>query len=471
MNSNSSFLEKINKDEIIKRIIASSKDKNVYLVGGAVRDFYLGKENFDKDIVIEEGAEKFAIELSKIFDATFIPLDEENKIYRLVLKDKVNYIDVAGLMGDNIKEDLLRRDLTINSVAVNLKTMDVLDFTGGIEDLKNGKIKHILENNFTDDPLRLLRVYRFQAMLGFDIDKMTNILVKKHSRKISKPAVERVSYELIKLFSGDFCAKSIIDMDKSGILEEILPVVSDLKKVPPNLHHHLNLFEHSVETVSQVQRVYEQSEERVKKHLDTVDFGGFSRLAHLKLAAFLHDIGKFSTWTIEEGTGKHRFIKHDDVGAKMCMKILKNLKFSKKQIEYISKMIKNHIYPSHVIQAPEINDKIYMRVVRKMENDIIDIIVLAMADRFSARGVEITEEIINKNIDGLEAMLDFYLNIKDSLKPLPKLLSGEDIMAMLDIKPSKELGAIIKELHEAQLTGDVVTKEDAESFVRGLKAI
>ena len=100
-----------------------------------------------------------------------------------------------------------------------------------------------------------------------------------------------------------------------------------------------------------------------------------------------------------------------------------------------------------------------------MEEDAIDIIILAMADRYSARGEEINEQVVKKNIDGLQALLDFYLDIKDKLAPLPKLLSGEEIMALLNIEPSKELGNIIKNLQEAQLNSEVNTREDATAYV------
>lgn len=464
------IIKKIEKDKIISLIIQyaqkHSDGAEIYLVGGTLRDFYLDKENFDKDIIVDKFcAEEFAKGLAKSIDATFIPLDEENKIYRLVLQDKINCIDVASLMGTTIQEDLQRRDLTINSIALNLKTFEIVDVTGGEDDLKSKRIRHISEQNFVDDPLRLLRVYRFQAMLGFDVDKDLVKIIKKHASKIKKSAVERINYELLKLFSGNFSANALIEMDKTGLLKEIFPISEELKKVPPNLHHHLDLFLHSIEVVKQIQNVYENSSDEVKKHLQRIDFGGASRLAHLKFAGFLHDIGKPSTWTIEEDTGKHRFIKHDDIGSKMGLKLLKEAKFSKKQIDYISKMIKFHIYPSHVVSSPEINDKIYMRFIRKMENEVIDVITLAMADRFSARGVEITDEIVEKNITNLKSLLSFYLNVKESLRPLPKLLSGEEIMQLLNLQPSKELGNIIKLLHEAQLSEEIKTKPEAIEFV------
>lgn len=462
-------IEKIKNDEIIKIIKKNAKDIDIYLVGGAIRDFFLDKENFDKDIIVEKAdAKTFTEKLSSSLDATCIELDEENKIYRLVLKDKINYIDVANPIGETLEDDLRRRDLTINSIAINLKTLEILDLNNGVKDLKMKKIRHINEQNFLDDPLRLLRAYRFQAMLGFNFDEDLTQIIKKHADKIHSSSIERVNYELLKLFSGDYSAETLKKMDESSLLEEILPISIELKRVPPNLHHHLNLFNHSIEVVNQIQKLYEKSSPEVQEHLEKVDFGGTTRLAHLKFAGLLHDIGKPDTWTIEEDTGKHRFIKHDDIGSKMAINMLKKSKFSKKQIDYISKMIKFHIYPSHVVTAPDINDKIYMRLIRKMENEVIDVIILAMADRLSARGEEITDDIVEKNINALQSLLDFYLNIKETLKPLPKLLSGEEIMDILKIPPSKKLGEIIKAMQEAQLAGEINTRDEALWFISKL---
>ena len=242
-----------------------------------------------------------------------------------------------------------------------------------------------------------------------------------------------------------------------------------MKQVTPNSHHHLDLFHHVVETVRNIEELYNNANEEMKAHLDKVDFGGFPRINHLKFAGFLHDIGKFSTWTIESDTGRHRFIKHDDVGSKMCTKYLKDLKFSKKQIEYISCMIKNHIYPSNVIAAPDLTEKVMMRYLRKMEDNVIDNIILAKADRLSARGADITEDMIRANIDGLNKLLDFYFDKKESLKPLPKLLDGKEIMEILNINASPKLGEIINALKEEQISGNINTKAEAEEFVKSYK--
>lgn len=463
---NSKIIEKIKSDEILSKII-DKFDNEIYLVGGTVRDFYMGLESTDRDIIVmDQDAREFALKLSELFQATFVPLDEENKIYRIVLPDKINYIDVTNPVGDSIEKDLMRRDLTINAIAVNIRTGELIDISGGVTDIMNKCINYVNELNFVDDPLRLLRVYRFQALYGFQLAPETINVVCKYSDLIHKPAVERINYELLKLFGGEYAHVALENMNKTWILEEIFPFVKELKQVPPNSHHHLDLFHHSIETVKQIQILYNEAPDEVKEHLSRIDFGGFSRLAHLKLAAFMHDIGKFSTWTIEEG--KHRFIKHDDVGSKMSVKILKDLHFSNKQIDYISSMIKYHIYPSHVMTSPQITEKIMMRYVRKMDTNSIDAIILAQADRLSARGPEITDQIVERNITSLNMLLRFYLEARETLKPLPKLLSGNDVMQILNIKPSKRLGEIMDALHEAQISGDVITKEHAIEFVKNM---
>lgn len=454
-------------DEILNKIKENFTNE-IYLVGGSVRDYLMGIESHDRDIIVmDEGAKNFSLKLQKLFDATFVPLDEENKIYRLVMSDKINYIDITNPVGGTIEKDLMRRDLTINAIAVNINSGEVVDISGGVTDIKNKCIHCVNEQNFVDDPLRLLRVYRFQSLYNFSIAPETLSAICKYVELIKKPAFERINYEVLRLFSGRYAHVALENMNKTWLLEEIFPFVKELKQVPPNSHHHLDLLHHSIETVKQIQEIYDNAQDEVKEHLDRVDFGGFSRLAHLKFAGFIHDIGKFSTWTIEEG-GRHRFIGHDDVGSKLAGTMLKKMHFSNKQVDYLTKMIKFHIYPSQLMSSPQITEKIMMRFVRKMDANSIDNIILAMADRLSARGPEITDEVVEHNINLLTTLMKFYLDVRETLKPLPIFLTGNDVMEILNIKPSPKLGKIMNSLHEAQLNGDVQTREQAVEFVQNV---
>lgn len=450
--------------------LLKSTGNNIYLVGGAVRDILSGNKNIDEihdlDIIVTDmPAKEFAKKFDKNNDtATVIALDEINNIYRIVMADKINYIDVTNPVNNSLEDDIKRRDITINAIAYNIKTSEITDLTGGVNDLKNGIIRGLSEENFIDDPLRMIRVFRFASTTGFEIENKTLSFIEKHKGLILKPAVERRNCEILKLFGGKYADKILKKMDKLGIIDIIFPIMLDVKKVPPNSHHHLDLFNHSLATVKYIQEIYENSCNDVKEHLDTIDFGGDTRLAHLKFAGFLHDIGKFSTWTIEDD-GRHRFIRHDEIGEQIAKGILKEQKFSKKQIDYISGVIRHHMYPSSVISAPNITDKIYMRYVRKAGDNAIDWITIAKADRLSARGPAVTDEMVEENLNGLNRLQEFYIKVKPTLVPLPKLLNGREIMRLKKIKPSKELGEIIEALTEAQQEGKVTTKQDAIDFV------
>ena len=267
---------------------------------------------------------------------------------------------------NDLEKDIKRRDLTINAIAYNIGTGEFIDLVGGIDDIKNKKIKGIFEQNFEDDPLRLLRIFRFYSKTGFEIDESLILLSKKIYKRINESAKERVSVELLKMFEGKYCDLALLKLDECCLLEEIFPIYKEVKTIPPNSHHHLDLIHHLIESVRQVQMIYENASEEIKTHLETIKYGSVQELAFLKLATFLHDIGKPSCWTIEEDTGRHRFIKHDEIGSKLVVPILKDLKFSKKQIQYVQTLIKYHIYPSSLVSAEDVTDKAFMKFYRKM---------------------------------------------------------------------------------------------------------
>lgn len=456
----------IDNDEVIKLIKPFCKDVETYIVGGFVRDVLMDKKSPDRDLIICNcDVEEFSKNIADKLNAHFIELDPINKIYRIVLENKVDYIDITCPIENNFEKDIKRRDLTINAIAYNLNTKELVDLVGGVQDIKDKKIKGISEQNFIDDPLRLLRIFRFYSKTGFEIDDSLIELSKKLFKDINKPAKERITVELLKMFEGKYCDLALIKLDECGLLEEIFPIYKEVKKIPPNTHHHLPLILHLVETTKQIQLIYENANEEVKAYLNTEKYGGVKELSFLKLAGFLHDIGKPSCWTIEEDTGRHRFIQHDLIGSELCIPILKELKFSKKQIEYVKTLIKYHIYPSSLISAPDVTDKAYLKFYRKMDGYVIDVIILAMADRLSARGEKVTEEMVNQNITNLTKLLNDYLSNYKDMKPLEKLIDGKEIMDLLQIKQSPKLGEIIKTLQEAQISSEVNTKEEAVEFI------
>lgn len=434
------------QDKLLNEIRKIDIDDDIYLVGGYLRNYYIdGTISNDRDLVCTKNSRLLAQKIADKLDGTFVELDNENEIYRVVLKDKINYFDVSTALENNIEKDALRRDFTINSIFYNLKKEEIFDPTGGISDIKNKIIKTTNLNNILDDPLRLLRLYRFFSLTGFKIDSELNDFVIKNFEKINLIAKERINYEIIQIFSNRFLTETLLKMYDDGVLELIFPFVKEIKRVPPNTHHHLDLIHHSIETVKNI---------RINKPL-------------LKIAAFYHDIGKPSTWTIEP-VGRHRFIGHDVVGGELVKEELKKLNFSNKQISYISKMVKNHIYPCALLNANNENNKAKARFIRKIEDDTPDLIELSRADRLSAQGEAVTKEVIDMTLNHLENLLNYYNEIKNTVETKP-FVDGKEIMEILNLKPSKKIGEILENLKELQIAKEITSKDQAIKYIKTLQ--
>lgn len=414
-----------------------------FLVGGYLRNYFINKEiSFDRDIAVIEKSKELALDIAQKTNGTFIELDCENEIYRVVLPDKKNYFDVSRILNDDIKADIKRRDFTINSIFYDLNKKEFLDYSNGINDIKNKIIKTINLNNLKDDPLRMLRLYRFISTTGFSADTETENFCKNNFHLVKNCAIERINTEIIHIFEGENIANTLLIMAQDNVLEQIFPFVKEIKKIPPNSHHHLDLLHHSIETVKNI---------RINKPL-------------LKIAAFYHDIGKPKTWTIEEN-GRHRFIGHDNLGGVLVCEELKHLNFSTKAINYISKMVKNHIYPAALVNNDD-TQKAFARFVRKIGEDTPDLIELSRADRLSAQGPDISPEMVERALCHLDNLLNYYNKVINEVKNPKSLLNGREIMTLLNLKPSRKVGEIIEALIEQQLMNKVTTKKEAIEFVK-----
>lgn len=459
--------EIIQNDEFINLIKPFVQDVECYLVGGFLRDLATGEISHDRDLIVKSDiAKNLAKTIADGTNSHFVPLDEENKIYRVVMPDKTNYFDISAMLEDDIDKDIHRRDLTINSLAYDLKNDEIVDKVGAIKDFENKILRTADLKNFVDDPLRMLRVYRFAAKYDFEIDEKLKIFIQNNLKLMEKPAKERVNTEIMKLFEAKYSDVALLKMDEVGLLDKIFPVMKEVKTIPPNTHHHLDLQHHLIETVRQIQRNYENLPEDRQKVLNDMEFGGTSRRAFLKFAGFMHDIGKPDTWTIDEETGRHRFIMHDDVGSKKIVPIMKDLKFSKKQISYVQQMIKFHIYPSSLVWQEVAGSKAHLKFYRKMYPYFEDVIILAMADRLSAMGEAITYDMVVQNLANLSILLDecFEFGTAEA-KPKP-ILTGNEVMDFTGLKQSKALGDIVKALYSEQLDGNITTREEAIEFVK-----
>ena len=447
----------------------------VYLVGGYLRDAIMGrlKANGDKrdfDYAVAGGAAvDFARSTADELSGHFVLLDEENDTARIVLDDGTN-LDFAGCVGGEIETDLLRRDFTINALAWDpARPDDIIDLVGGMADIASRTVRAIAEANFVDDPLRMLRAFRFAATIGGTIESSTLAMVKKHRLRLQSIAAERVCYELFIIMEAPGAGAVLKDLGESGLLEEIFPELTATRAVTPNAYHHLGLWDHSLEAVCQAEEKLAALPDWVQEDLSSGLSAGVTRLAAAKLACLLHDVGKPGTWAITP-EGRHTFYGHDRLGAEITEQISLRLKWSRPLDRFVIKLIRWHLRPGQLFHQGQPTARAVHRFYRAIGEDVPGLMLLAFGDLGATRGAGMSSETRDALEQNLMELLENYPAFAKGERTRVKLLDGNDIMQLLDIKPGPILGELLEALEEAQGLNEVSNRLQAEKFVVDLFA-
>ncbi|MDI6752450.1 MAG: HD domain-containing protein [bacterium] len=457
----------MNLPKLILFIQAQSKKATLFIVGGFLRDRLLNRESKDIDFAVLGDSIALAKRVADRLKGAYVGLDETTA--RVVLPQF--QLDFAKIT-ESIEKDLQRRDFTINAIALNLSNLEIIDLFSGLDDIKNRTIKVISEDSITDDPLRLLRAVRLSCVLGFKIEPKTTALIKKHFSLLMDVAPERVNYELFEILKVS-SAQHLKLLSDLGLLSLLFPEMKSLPEIGPDGYHHLNLLDHSIETVRQLEILVEEMpifRDKIKEYLAQGLAAGHSRLQILKLACLFHDLGKPETMKIEED--KVRFIGHEMVGMGLVSKIGTRIRLSGKEIASLKRLVANHMRIGTLIQGRIITRKAIFRLVRDLEDDLIAVLLLSLADRLSAVGQATTEEDIKQHREGLRLILTEYLKPDQSLKP-PKIVTGDEIMERFGLESSPLIGEILSVISEGWVDEKVKGKEDAfilaEGFLKSIK--
>ncbi len=419
----------------VKKIIKKLKKNGYegYIVGGCVRDSLaqLKKPN-DWDITTNAKPK----EIQEIFPDSFY----ENKFLTVTVQTesenpKLKNIEITTYRAesryrdkrhpekvefvDTLKEDLARRDFTVNAMAIDIikdKTK-VIDYFNGKKDLKNKIIRTVGDPNkrFNEDVLRIMRAIRFATTLkgNWKIEEKTKKAIRKHAESLKLISEERIRDEFIKIIMATQAKRGIELLRKLNVLEQFIPELLEGYKVKQNKHHIYDVYEHCI------------------RSLDYAAKKNFSK--HVRLAALFHDIGKPKT---KEGEGEEAtFYNHEIAGAKMAHKILKRLKFSKKDIKKVTKLVRYHLF---YYTPEEVGESSVRRLVRNVRPENTDeLIELRMADRIGS-GVPKAEPYKLRHLR--------YVIEKVSQDPLSTSMlevDGNDVMEILDIKPGPKIGNIL----------------------------
>ncbi len=459
---------------LLKQIYDSAVKKKLrlFLVGGFLRDYLMNRQkiNPDFDFAIKKGAINFGRSLAKEMRAGFVVLDKEHGACRVVKKDsgKIYTFDFTDFRGKDLLDDLLHRDFTINTLALDLKDIFfTTDFNNLIidpflarKDIKLKVIKVVNKKAFDEDSLRILRAFSFSALLGFKIEAKTLLLAKKERKKLGGVSSERVRDELFKIFDTGCAYEYLVSLDKLKILEVIIPEINLMRGVNQGPYHHLDIWKHSLETVRQFEDLVSElkGNQDVQEYLHEYFCSDRKRVALLKLGSLLHDIGKPKA---KRRFGKKiKFHGHERVGLDIAKNIVKRLKLSGDEMNALHKMVLWHLRPGYLGDFKQPTKRAIFRYFRDTQDEAVAVLLLSIADQRSTLGRLSTKKSRLQHETVCFGLIKEYF-LKKKEKKFARLINGNDLMKKFKLKPSILIGRILAEVEELQAIGKIKTKEEA----------
>ena len=469
-------------------------------MGGYIRDSLRGIPTRDIDVVVLGDSLSLAKELADTLGGSFVPLgqahqarpERSRKVARVVAPspdDGIWVIDVAGI-GSSIHDDLMRRDFTVDAMALALDDWNtpgweerILDPFDGGGDLTRKTVRAIQPSVFRDDPARLLRAARLAAAPGFSIDPDTANLISQQAHLISSTAGERVRDEFLAILSLDDAKVHLETLDELGLLCCIIPELAITKGVEQPKEHYWPVFGHSLHTVEGVERVIAESREdpvsslvpwgvEIEERFAQQVSDGHSRRTILKLGALLHDIAKPQT-KMMDAKGRTRFLGHHTLGASMCRDILHRLRLSSRGVEMICGMVEHHLRPMQMSHGPAPSQpkdeesptpRAVYRYFRDVGDVAVDTLYLSLADHLAARGPELEMAGWQRHIRIVTRILEIGTQ-EQAPEKMPRLITGHDLVQEFGLVPGPLIGTLLEGVQEARAAGEVDSREGALAWV------
>jgi poly(A) polymerase len=357
--------------------------------------------------------------------------------------------------------------------------IELIDPFNGQTDLERSILRIVTGTAFENDPVRLLRAVRLAAELGFTIERKTEIAVKQSAGFITDVPGERVREELLRLLESSHGGQFLDYLDKLGLLTAMIPELILEKGVVQPAEHHWDVFEHSIKTVTAIDFILRDGvweyhdggllsavpwSPSLAQHFNQIISSGSTRRVTLKLAALLHDIAKPQTKALDSN-GRMRFLGHPDEGALIVEGILERLRFSAKEINLISMLVKYHLRPTQMSQGELPSRRAIYRYFRDVGDAGIDALYLSLADHLATRGPGLLIPHWEFHTQLVNYVLKEHFQQESVIKP-EKLIDGNDLVNIFGMTPGVKIGKLLEEIREAQASGELNTREEALDYVR-----
>jgi len=450
--------------EIVEAFLSRGGER-IYLVGGFLRDLLLGRESHDIDLLYMGNP----LEILENMDRPFFPLDVPRGIYRMMWGEY--QVDVAAPKASSLEEDLRERDFTVNAMAYSLAGKELLDPWGGMEDLEARRLRAVTPWAFREDPLRVLRAFRISLQLSFTPTQDTLELATRVAPLLSQVAKERIKEEFSLILAHPHSVEVFKAMARRGVLGVLFPEVEEGKGILQGKWLGTDLRGHLLGTLYSLERILPYLRDFFPLHSSSIKDllveeveGGYSRLKVLKLAAFLHDIGKPSTM-VRRGNDL-TFWGHDREGGERVRTLGERLGLGTRASGLLAILVSHHMWLHLLARQEKVTSRAKGRFFRRLGRDGGAVILLSLADALASSG-EVGFYLL---LPLAKEMMDFYYSrfLVDRRLQRP-LLSGHEVMEILSLKPGPQVGEVLKALVEAQSEGRVTNLEEAREFLLGLK--
>jgi len=444
------------------------KTPGAFIVGGSIRDMLCGRSPTDYDVAVLGDAQKFARRVKINTNGRLVKIGKPGRMILRVIGES-NIIDISEINKGTIEEDLRARDFTINAIAYELSTQQLIDPLAGRQDLKHGTIRMVSQAIFSQDPIRLLRAYRMAAAFQFEIQSQTKEAIKKQAALIRHSATERVREEFFKLLQ---CARAhpyLCQMVDTGLLFHVLPELLALNQCPQNRYHQLNAFEHTLDAFYHLEELLETNLKRLQiKTRPMADKIEANQVPLLKFSMLLHDIGKPDVQKMD-AEGTLHFYDHERHGAKMAKVICRRLKCSNRDTDAIYFLVRHHMRPLFLftaLQQQKATPRALTRFFMKCAANIPALLILSAADMLGKEKQQGERSLAFINFIK-QLMVDFENDYK--LKSAaPPLITGYDLINEFGLKPSPLFKKILHFVEIERLSRSDLTRQEAVAMVRRL---
>jgi tRNA nucleotidyltransferase/poly(A) polymerase len=467
-----------------------------WLTGGAVRDQILGRPIVDLDFAVDGEARLLARRVASLLGADYYELDAERDTGRVLLPASRGgqCLDFARLRGDCIEADLAGRDYSIDAMAVSPEAPErVIDPTGGLQDLRDRRLKVAGPTAIDDDPLRALRGIRLATELDLRIEPQTLARIRMAGNSLARVSPERIRDEWMRVLQSERPGRPIRLLDHLGLLSAVCPEIEPLRGLaqpPPHafdgLTHTLAVIDHLGDLLSVLGPRSEEHRPAdltlgeaslrlgrfragIEGYLHHELAPGRTRRGPLFMAALFHDVGKPATGEQDAG-GRLRFLEHESHGARLTELRSRAMRLSNDETDFLISLVLHHMRPETLQAATVVTRRAAYRFFQDAGDAGVGIVLLSLADLLGKYAASPPQAEWGGRVGVARSLLQAFFEEHSEIVDPQRLVNGDEVMQALSLQPGPTVGRLIETLREAQAEGGVRTRDEALAFLRATLA-